>query len=229
MIKERNSALDLIRTLAILFVITVHSFKFLGYYNVVFIDKSLYLYTAIRWVAYTCVPLFLLLTGYLQNKKKPEKKYYKSLYRILESYICIAVCAIIFKIYYLKQPMTIANAIISIFNFNAIDYAWYVEMYIGLFLLIPFLNIIYNKLEEEKRKKGLIATFLIITALTLLIKSIKIGDFSIKTAPEYLENIYPITYYFIGAYISEYKPKINKAKRNVAFNSIYRNDFYINV
>lgn len=43
MIKERNSALDLIKTLAILFVITVHSLKFLCYYNVAFIDKSLYL------------------------------------------------------------------------------------------------------------------------------------------------------------------------------------------
>ena len=38
----------------------------------------------------------------------------------------------------------IINSIIYIFNFTACPNAWYLEMYIGLFLLIPFLNIIYN-------------------------------------------------------------------------------------
>lgn len=215
--KNRNIALDLIRTIAILFVITVHSFKFTGYYAVIFQSKSLYVYTAIRWITYTCVPLFLLLTGYLQNKKDINKNYYKSIFKVIYSYVFISICAIIFKNIYLNEEISIINAIVSIFNFTADDYAWYVEMYIGLFLIIPFLNIMYDALKTRKNKKILILTFLILTSLTLLFKSAGNQLNITSKVPEYWECLYPITYYFIGAYICEFNIKINKKIFSIIF------------
>ena len=75
-------------------------------------------------------------------------------------------------------------------------------MYIGLFLLIPFLNLIYNNLFTKKTKSLLLITMILLTAAHSLVNSYAV------LIPDWWINIYPITYYFIGAYIFEYKDDI---------------------
>ena len=43
-----------------------------------------------------------------------------------------------------KYLLNITLLLIGIFNYTAAPYAWYVEMYIGLFLMIPFSKSISN-------------------------------------------------------------------------------------
>ncbi len=50
-------------------------------------------------------------------------------------------------------------------DFSATNYSWYVEMYIGLFLIIPFLNLSYNGLKNQKQKQVLICTLLLLTSI----------------------------------------------------------------
>ena len=90
-----------------------------------------------------CVPLFLITTGYLMKNKELNKKYYFGISRVLIIYLLNALMYIGYNILYLKEPVSIKFIASSILNFST-GYSWYIEMYIGLFLMIPFINLIYN-------------------------------------------------------------------------------------
>jgi surface polysaccharide O-acyltransferase-like enzyme len=98
-----------------------------------------------------------------------------------------------------------------IFDFTANDYAWYFEMYIGLFLLIPFLNLAYSGLKSKRHKLLLIGILFFLTMMPEVMKSFapfyKDGGVALDIIPDFFKDLYPVTYYFIGAYICEYKPK----------------------
>ena len=56
----------------------------------------------------------------------------------------------------------------GVFDYTTANYAWYIEMYIGLFLLIPFLNLAYNNLPSRKSKLVLLVTLIGLTSLRVL-------------------------------------------------------------
>lgn len=203
-IEKRNINMDLIRCLAIFSVISVHFFLNNGFYFYPVIGKRMYVMVFMRTLFMICVPMFLILTGYFMNKKILNKKYYSGIRKVLMIYLLSCLACLVFKKVYLDEIITIKQAINTIFTFTAAPYAWYVEMYIGLFLMIPFLNLIYNGLENKKHKETLIVTMFFITS------GVTVFNWWHHLLPDYWVNIYPILYYFIGAYISEYDIKISK-------------------
>lgn len=178
------------------------------YYNLVLNSKLSFIMLYFRWLFYTCVPLFLILTGYLKCNKKIDTNYYKSIIHILISYIFIECFIFLFKSFYLHENISVIRYIINVMGFGVNDYSWYVEMYIGLFLMIPFLNLIYNGLNNKKEKNILILSFLFLTGLPSIFSNM---NFKINIFPDYWIVLYPITYYFIGCYLKEYKLKFNKS------------------
>lgn len=221
---NRNYTLDLIRCLAIFCVISVHFFKNSGFYTTTVFDKielsnpdNLILLSG--YIARTffmiCVPLFITLTGYLMNKKKLQKSYYYGIIKVLFIYILSTVLILLFRIYYLKERFSKPAIIYNFFNFE--QYSWYVKMYIGLFLLLPFLNIIYNNLSSFKSKLILVITFFIIAILpsinnvipTVITVIPKKGTVvSLFLFPNWWKTIYPLAYYFLGAFLNEYYDKV---------------------
>lgn len=219
--KKRNVAMDIIRCFALFFVISVHFFLKSGYYSQTITGKNMLFLTIIRSFFIICVPLFMILSGYLMNNKKLNKKYYLGIIKILGIYVLASIACLLYKKFFLHHDITIINSISKILNFSAANYSWYIEMYIGLFLLIPFINIIYNNLDSKRDKQILIITFLILTALpgilnifnltskeALITPSISTNYH--KIFPNWWQSIYPLTYYFIGCYIKKYKININK-------------------
>lgn len=161
--------------------------------------------TAMRWLFYSCVPLFLILSGFLLNRKKPEKSYYIKIFRILGEYLLACILCNLFKTIYMGKELGAADWIYSILDFSAAPYSWYVTMYTGLFLLIPFLNLAYGRdTAPKKQKQILLASMLFITAMPGII------NYEQAILPAWWPRIYPITYYFIGCYLAEYKPKTPK-------------------
>ena len=207
MYKNRVIGLDIVRCIAIIFVLSVHFFAYTSFYSTPLVGKKMIILLFFRWLFYCCVPLFLVLTGYLKNKKKLSKKYYSTIKKIIYSYLFISICIYFFKKYFMDYDVNVFRQIFNILGFESGDYSWYVEMYIGLFLLIPFLNIVYNNLKNKKQKKCLIITMILLTAMPPLLSHLSLG---INTYPDYWVSIYPISYYFIGCYINEYKIKISK-------------------
>lgn len=224
--KKRDLNLDLIRCIAVFCVIAVHFFLNSEFYSTPVIGKRMYLMIMIRTGCMVCVPLFLMLTGYLMNKKTLSLNFYNGIKKVAGIYLLASIACIAFRIYYLKEPVIISEALISIADFSGAPYAWYIEMYIGLFLMIPFLNLIYNNLKNKEQKKGMLLTFF---ALTIMPTLSNVND---KLLPDYWTIIYPITYYFAGAYIHEFNIQLKKRTNITLFftvllaSSIF--DIYLN-
>ena len=206
---KRKFGLDIARFLAIFLVIMVHSMLHDGFYQTSIEGGKMFFLLFLRNTGFLCVPLFLLLTGYLNTNAGITKKYYSKIKKLVLAYLLISIIVIIFKYFYFENH-DIVGMIIGITNYSTIDYAWYFEMYVGLFLLIPFLNILYKNISSKKEKQWLIITMLLVTSVGDILSSLKIEEYRIAIMPNYWNIVFPITYYFIGAYLNEYKIKINK-------------------
>ena len=191
--KKYNYGIDIIRIIAMMLVVVVHSTTF---NNWISSEVSIvnFFVGAGRFLAFTCVPLFIVLTGYLTKNKTPNAKYYKKIIRVLLEYLICSVLIGIFKIFYLNQEFTIWTFCKGILYFNLADYSWYINMYIGLFLLAPFFNILYNNLANFKIKTLLIIILVTVFALP---GTTKIFSWNYWTVG------YPIMYYFIGCYLKD--------------------------
>ena len=212
--KERNFSLDVIRIFALFCVISVHFFLNNGYYNEIIIGKRMYVMTLMRNTFMICVPLFIILTGYLMCNKQLSKDYYKGIIRTIGIYILVSIVCVIYKILFTDYQFNVLNIIFDILGFKAAIYSWYVEMYIGLFLLIPFLNIIYQNLKSQKEKKTLIITISVLTIFPATL------NYYHELLPQWWINIYPFIYYFIGCYLKEFGIRISK-KKNILLIAVF--------
>lgn len=91
--KERNINLDLTRSVATIGVISVHFFLNTGFYQEIVVGRRMALMVSMRTLFMYCVPLFLLLTGFLMCNKKLEKKFYRGILHTLEIMLLPVLCA----------------------------------------------------------------------------------------------------------------------------------------
>jgi surface polysaccharide O-acyltransferase-like enzyme len=201
----RIVGLDLLRSCAILLVLSLHFFYHTAFNNSLFEGVSLFLQAMAKFFFGMGVPLFLLLTGYLNMKKTVSFKYYKGGIRVLISYVLFSIVTVLFRKYYIGETFSWLQWGNQILGFSAIPYGWYIEMWIGLFLLIPFFNIMYKNIPSQKQKLLLIGTLYVMTALPDLL-----NRYGMHLVPGFWKQCFPVMFYFIGSYIYEYKPKINK-------------------
>lgn len=211
--KERNLSLDAIRCVAILLVIILHSTSLGGALGRTMFSPAFSLALFLRQLGSACIPLFLLLTGFLQYKKEVSLKLFVGIIPLWVSYAIISALTLILRLLGDSGfEITFGEGIYRILNFTANDYAWYFEMYIGLFLLIPFLNLAYSSLKSKHHKLLLIGILFFLTMMPEVTKSFapyyKNGGVALDVIPDFFKEFYPITYYYIGAYISEYRPRL---------------------
>ncbi len=218
---KRNCALDVVRIFALASVICVHFFLNSGFYTEPMDGKRMLVMCILRTGFMVCVPMFITLTGYLMCRKTWSLKYYGGIAKTLGIYVLASVACITYKITVLGLTIPFGEAIWSIFDFSGANYAWYIEMYIGLFLLAPFLNSMYNGLASKKAKLALIITLI---ALTSLPSVVNIFNFDVpgwwaqpylsiqyrKILPDWWTMLYPVTYYCLGAWLKEYPIKIKR-------------------
>lgn len=219
---KRNVNIDLVKCIAVFSVISVHFFANVGLYKKTIVGMDMYVGVFFRTLFMICVPLFLLATGYLMKDKTLSKKYYFGISRVLIIYLIDAIMYLGYNSIYYNDSFSIKHIIASILKFD-IGYSWYIEMYIGLFLIIPFINLIYNNLKNKKEKQILIMTMFILTSFQ--------GIFNIKYTliPDWWINIYPLTYYFIGCYLKEYKINISKIANILLFVIVLIISWLINI
>ncbi len=159
-------------------------------------------------------------------KKTVSKQYYKGCIRVLVAYLFFSIVTILFRKYYLHEDLSWIQWGLKIFDFSAIPYAWYIEMWIGLFLLTPFLNMMYKAIPSQRQKQILILTLYALTAFPDLL-----NRYGMHLVPGFWSSIYPLVFYFAGSYIQEYKPQVKRWKlvlcivalcaTNPVFNSLF--------
>lgn len=220
--KNRNTGLDCVRALAIFCVVLLHAISYGGGLSDSAVSLSFVLKVYLRQISLASVPLFLMLSGYLQKHRKPDAKHYRSIFRLLLSYAVISiVCEICYALRF--SDLTFPMAVYKLFDFSANGYAWYFEMYIGLFLLIPFLNMIWAGAGTRRTKIILLCSLAFLTLLPETVKSFAPyydptdATLPLDVVPAFFSSMYPITYYFFGCYLSEYPLKMpNFAKAAAA-------------
>lgn len=193
-VKERESGPDLVRTLACFFVIAVHFYLNVGYYNAPLEGMAMVSMTAFRWLFVTAVPLFFMLTGYFKKNKVMDKVHYRALVPLFISYVVISVGKMLLynrlfgKIYGVREMLE---------NLGNYQIAWYMGMYLCLFLLIPFLNKGWYAMTQ-KEQNVLLVTLIGLCTVYPVFKYI---------APSYFTGIYPVVFYFLGVAVADRKPR----------------------
>lgn len=201
--RKRNRSCKITRGI----VAGVHFFYLTDFYKAPFTGINMFFQGMLRWLFFSCVPLFLLVTGYLMCNKELSIKHYKKLLSILEIYVFYCVLAMIIPDVFVNKVQPPGKWILYITTFQ--DYSWYVEMYIGLFILIPFLNLIFNNITKKKNHQFLIAVLLLMIGIPAFVNNLPaLGREKYFFLPDWWNAIYPVVYYFIGAYIRKYQPRV---------------------
>ena len=206
-VSKRSSGIDIIKIFAAVLVVMVHFFMNTAFYSTIPIDGIEYLPSiSVFWIAYTCVPLFMITTGYLMKNKTLSGKYYLGIIKVIVFYLTVSTICLINKVKngVVVTPWEILRGYV---RFGHCDYSWYVEQYIVIFMFIPFLNMAFNGLRSRRQHTALLVTAVFFFSVA---SSFYLGfdpNDQIKPFPEFPIKAYPIAYYYIGCYIRQYPPK----------------------
>ena len=195
--KTRQSGIDLLRCLGLLFVTGLHSFLYNGYYYEPQVGALMWAGNSMRWLFFTCNGLFMTLSGYLKCEKPLNKGYYRSLLPILVGYVLTCVVSFPIRHFLIGEKLTLFEWVEKLVTFG--NYAWYIEMYIGLLLFSPVINLALEKLTKPKQLYWLAGTMIVISALPSITP--------LDLIPDYWTSLYPVTYYCVGAVIRKLQPK----------------------
>ncbi len=223
---KRNLNCDVLRIFAFILVILVHSLININFYGASNRGLTMLLLNLVRPIFMTCVPLFLILSGFLTKEPEFNKAYVLKLGKILFTYfLCAIVCLVCLHFLEHRELLLLRYYVFSILSFHAAPYGWYVDMYIGLYLLIPFLNRLWGgekdkSLSNKKYKQNFILVLLFLFVLPSIFNIYDLTHLSsffhhtsskkfVQIVPDYWSSSgYPIMYYFLGRYLKEFKLKM---------------------
>lgn len=215
---QRDLGLDLTRIFAFISVPGVHFFLNSGFYSTPMTGERMYVMMAVRTFFMICVPLFMLLSGYLMAEKRiPLEKgsllnFYAKITKIVVAYVLATVAILVFRRMYLQEDIGFKSGLLNLLRYD--QYSWYVEMYLGFFVLIPFLNAVWGAIHDRGGQRILVAVLLVFTMApsifniwdlttegALIHPWLSPSDSYSQLIPSWWTTLYPITYYYVGAYL----------------------------
>jgi len=203
---SRMIGIDVLRALAIVCVVGGHFFTHVGFHHMSIHTPYLFVLDMIYYLLTSVgVPLFLMLTGYLCCFRKATVGYFPKLLRILCSYLLISVFTYLVLIASKREAFSLWRLLNGLGGFSIIDYAWYINMYLGLFFLIPPLNIVLNAaVNDVANRRAWWWGFTAIVALTSFPGLL--NRYGMTIFPAWWENCWVIDYYIFGALIRFFWP-----------------------
>lgn len=202
----RNYKIDCIKVFAVFSVVAVHFLLNSGFYDVTVNTGLRAVYTIFRLIFITAVPLFMMTTGYLMGQKTVSAQYLKKLIPVVLIYVAVSLIDWIGQAVILHVNVTFVDAARGLLDYSTDSYSWYVEMYVGLYLLIPILNAAWLGVMDKKYHAYIVVVSIILFFLPSLFNVFE------KTLPDWWTAAYPVGYYYIGLYIKTYFEDIKKIK-----------------
>lgn len=106
-LQNRNVELDIVPTLAIVCVIGGHYFINTDFNSTPFNSPLVFLLGMLQTFTLIGVPLFLMITGYLNiNKIVASRKYFRGIFRVLSAYLIFSIITILFRKFYLGDEFS---------------------------------------------------------------------------------------------------------------------------
>lgn len=199
--QKRESGIDILRCLAFFLVVLFHFFLYNGYYYVEQRGFFMFAAGAARSLSLACNALFMMLTGYLKSDKELKPAYFRSLIPVLTGYVMASAISIPIRHFLLGDVQTLGVWVNRLLSFSGVYYGWYIEMYVGLLLISPVINIAVRHTPEK--------TLPFLCFLLLLATSV-IHRLPLHIGADYWKAAYPLTYYILGAAIKKTQPEIKK-------------------
>ncbi len=161
---SRNSSIDLLRILATFGVITLHyncdglggAFLFVTPHSIN--EFILYLLEFVNIVA---VDVFVLISGYFLSKNNS-----RSIIKPLKLIVQVIFIAAVF--YLFDRIVFNTTSVVGFINRWCGIY-WFVSIYIALYLVSPYINIIFNKLNNKQTKVFILILFFVFSVEPTLI------------------------------------------------------------
>lgn len=197
--ERRIPGIDLLRCLGLLMVVSVHFFLYNGFYSELQQGSLMWFWDSVRWLCFGCNGVFMMLTGFLMSGKPLDGRYYLRLVPVLVSYTLTCLISYPIRHFVQGETLSLQEWIHNFLSFS--NYSWYIEMYIGLILFSPFLNLALRQVQRPGHLLALAGVMVVLTALPDLT--------GLDLLPDYWTGLYPITYYVIGAVLSRIRPQIS--------------------
>ena len=206
--KKRILYLDIIKVLALLFVIFNHTDDILisSYMYIRIIHNSLF------YLSKSAVPLFLMVSGVLlMDKNDSIPKLIKRIIRVL---IPLIIITIIWTMTHAKNINILC--MLDPFNVNYFPYwLWYLQAIILVYILMPLIRKVTSKYKKNSIEWKKYKT-VIITLTTLFSIAFTIYNIIFKKDMMIITNLLPMPIlYFIYGYILS-KEKISKKIKNMS-------------
>lgn len=200
---SRFDSVNVTKALGVLLVIIAHTCFEVGFYERSVNEPVMWPLIYVYSILLTCVPLFICMTGFLMINKTVTLKHYIGWFKYYIPYVLIMLMSYIYCVVVYKSTA-------GLFGIFTVYLNGYMSMFFGLYLLIPFLNILWANLNGNK-KVVLLVGLLFLT----IIPSVTGMMFTRWWTP-----LCPILYYYTGAFLREYKVKIKNIHAFVALFTI---------
>lgn len=160
---------DVVRMIAFMSVPAIHFFLNTEYYTTPVAGVRMYFMTVVLVACSVCVPLFMLLTGYLMSakpvsiQKKEILGFYGKSKDLILTYILATMVILLYRGTVNREDIGFRGAVMNLLGYQ--QYSWYVNMYLGCVLLIPFLNLLWNSLSTQESRRIWTAVLTVLTVL----------------------------------------------------------------
>lgn len=195
---KRESGADLYRIIGLLFVNTLHACLYNGFYYEAQEGWMMWLANSARWLVFGCNAMFMLLTGYLKTTSPWGLRYYKSLLAVLIGYVLTCLVTYPIRYHFIGEKDAWEVWWERFLTFS--NYSWYIEMYIGLFLISPLVNLALDNIPDAGKQWLL--------ACSLVLVTVGHSATTATVLPDYCGSFYPLTLYTLGAVIRRTQPKV---------------------
>ncbi len=203
----RRSNIELLRIVAMLLIISFHYVYKSGYtFDVLnfnsFIVKTFYLFGELG------VNIFFLITGYFMvDGKFSLKRLIKILLEVQFYNLLMVLVASLLGLYKFKRIKDIFFLLFPI----TIGKFWFVTVYVYIYILAPYLNILINNMKKDEHKRLIIIALIICSIIPTLL-----GVFynSSEAFPYFSRFIWGVVLYLVGSYIKRYKLSFFEKKKN---------------
>ena len=195
MSKNRNSTLEILRILSMMMVIGLHYMnKSIGGGLNTELKMNVIIAHCLESVCITSVNVFVLISGYfMQSVKTTGLKKAIDLYLVMLFY---HVPSFIIAVLTGQSEFTLKNLVYAVAPF-LLGIRWFLETYIILLLIAPFLNVLLNNINKKQHILLISIQFLLFSIWPSFLPSAPITDGGYG-----ITNF--ITLYFIAGYMRRY-------------------------
>lgn len=170
---KRIIPLDIIRTIAILLVVFIHSLDKVITFSAQNITKMSVPAQIFTYGGHICgklaVPLFFILTGFLVATKTFETGedifdfWKKKLPPMYVAYVIWTLVYTAFNFIVMKEKFDLTTLLkqLVFLNIPAKNHLWYIPTAFGLFFSIPFISMIFHKLDRKMLDFLLLVTWIV--------------------------------------------------------------------